>query len=88
MQYGRALDAWPGAESATVALAALHFVSDDRGAAVALLQEQFATPPRGDDRDVLPATACSCTGRHCARRCVRSCRDDTPLPSAPARRSA
>ena len=49
VQYGRALDAWPGAESAAIALAALRFVSDDRGAAVTLLQEQFAAPPRGDD---------------------------------------
>ena len=45
-QYQRALEIVPLAESATVALASLQFMRDDRDAAVSLIDKRFRRPAR------------------------------------------
>ena len=48
-QYAKALEAVPGAESATVALGSLEFVHDDREAAVSRLSQVFDRPLAAPD---------------------------------------
>jgi tetratricopeptide (TPR) repeat protein len=48
-KYQRALELMPGAESATVALASLQFMRDERADALQVLDRVFAHTPKGDD---------------------------------------
>lgn len=53
--YAGALEILPGAESATVALAAWHFAADDREAAVAMIDKVFnRTPAPADPGRLIP----------------------------------